>query len=271
MSSNNNIFTFKGQVKVANIQNAFNELIARINNIVDVYNETDTFLEEQDYSKGGDSLGAAGYTLTVGGIKQVLQAYAGTLIGCRAFRIDPTHVIVTDGVYFKTNKVIRINSQILTGEGTAIYIDNSTDEIGLTTEGDEVSSGQTVITYLSTTGTDTYLNCHRGVQLEGLKDYSITIKDREIGGGIEGDDPSRHRFQGGGVTWANASGGGELNFMGEDVLSYAWSGGEHRRHAWVNSAKFFFIPKGCPTPLWVGNDWRLDRPQYTMVLNKGSS
>ena len=78
---------FRGQVKVSDVQNAFDEIVNRINSKVDVYN---SFFDLQDYdlTKGSPLLGASGYTLSVGGLKSVLNSYANTVIGCRTWKID---------------------------------------------------------------------------------------------------------------------------------------------------------------------------------------
>lgn len=105
---------FRGQVKVSDVQNAFDEIVNRINSKVDVYN---SFFDLQDYdlTKGSPLLGASGYTLSVGGLKSVLNSYANTVIGCRTFRIDDETLLVSDGFCITPDKVYRINSQIMGG------------------------------------------------------------------------------------------------------------------------------------------------------------
>lgn len=105
---------FRGQVKVSDVQNAFDEIVNRINSKVDVYN---SFFDLQDYdlTKGSPLLGASGYTLSVGGLKSVLNSYANTVIGCRTFRIDDETLLVSDGFCITPDRVYRINSQIMGG------------------------------------------------------------------------------------------------------------------------------------------------------------
>ena len=105
---------FRGQVKVSDVQNAFDEIVNRINSQVDVYN---SFFDLQDYdlTKSSPLLGASGYTLSVGGLKSVLSSYANTVIGCRTFRIDDEKLLVSDGFCITPDKVYRINSQIMGG------------------------------------------------------------------------------------------------------------------------------------------------------------
>ena len=179
LNINTNVFTFKGQVKVAAVQAAFDALIGRINSIIDIYNTTDEFLQDQDYSLGGETLGAAGYTLTIGGIKQVLAAYNGAVFGCRAFRLSEGRVFITDGMIFTAARPIRIHSQIITeGAGGVLYYDPEEDVVKRTTTGDTIPEGGIFVTFLSTSSSDIYMNCFRGIQLEGLEGFNIQIKDK---------------------------------------------------------------------------------------------
>lgn len=105
---------FRGQVKVSDVQNAFDEIVNRINSQVDVYN---SFFKLQDYdlTKSSPLLGASGYTLSVGGLKSVLSSYANTVIGCRTFRLDDEKLLVSDGFCITPDRVYRINAQIMGG------------------------------------------------------------------------------------------------------------------------------------------------------------
>ena len=105
---------FRGQVKVSDVQNAFDEIVNRINSQVDVYN---SFFDLQDYdlTKSSPLLGASGYTLSVGGLKSVLSSYANTVIGCRTFRVDDETLLVSDGFCITPDRVYRINTQIMGG------------------------------------------------------------------------------------------------------------------------------------------------------------
>lgn len=270
------IFNFKGQVKVADVQAAFDELIERINNIVDTYNTTDAFLQDQDYSTGGDSLGAAGYTLTIGGIKQVMAAYNGTLIGCRIFRLSNNTIVTTDGVYITSSRIINIPSQILTGTGSVVCINLTTGEVVRGSDGDNPPEGTVPICYLTQTGTDTYMNVHRGVQLEELKGYKITIPNRDMSFYIEGDDTSSHRFQGAGVYTVNEGRpfGGFYWFEPGLPTNLAegnapGGGGWYRQHCSALPFNPLFIPKGCGTPIWSWDGRNPSRTNYTCKLQRG--
>lgn len=113
---------FKGLVKISDVQNAFDELVGDINNMIDAYNASAKVLDI-DYTKGSAELGASGYTLSVGGLKRVIQTYQGCSVGCKAFKIDGNHCKVTAGFVFADNTVYRANEQDMTGSGNILYFD----------------------------------------------------------------------------------------------------------------------------------------------------
>lgn len=88
---------FRGKVKVSDVQHEFDVLLNRINTlnqrIIDVQNIDGAV----DYSEGSSNLAAAGYTLTVGGLKKALNGLDGAIIGAKAFKTDGTHFKMTNG------------------------------------------------------------------------------------------------------------------------------------------------------------------------------
>lgn len=279
MTNTKDIFTFRGQVKITDVQRAFENLIERLNKMIYDYNTTDTFLQEQDYSVGSEYLGAANYCLTVGGIKQVLRAYNGTLLGCRFFKITDTSGILTDGIYFSEDKPIRISSQVLEGDlapdnhQLSLRLNLSTGNIQLGDDDpDPDEQGCVPVAYLSGYKPQYYKNTYRNVQAEGLDGYSITINNRSLNWDRrDTDDKTRARFQGAGVYFVNASGGGRVTFMGQDELTKAWGGGEYRRHATSCPANFLFVPKGCPSPFWYDGTRRVEMTQYSFNITRPDS
>lgn len=106
---------FMGQVKVADIQSAFDEIVERINRQVDIYNDAAGY-SDIDYTKGSPKLSNVGYTLSIGGLKSVINAYNNTLIGCKAYKLNDTAVLVSSGLYFKNGQIYRINSRVISGQ-----------------------------------------------------------------------------------------------------------------------------------------------------------
>lgn len=113
---------FKGLVKISDVQNAFDEIVNNINDMVDTYNSSAKVLDI-DYTKGSAELGASGYTLSVGGLKRIIQTYQGCSVGCKPFKIDSNHCKVTSGFVFANNTVYRAEEQDMTGSGNVLYYD----------------------------------------------------------------------------------------------------------------------------------------------------
>lgn len=261
---------FKGQVKVSDVQAAFDDYVNKINTIISTYNTTETILENIDLTVGSPTLAASGYTLSIGGIKQVLEAYNGTLFGCRAFKYNSNKVLITDGIYLTTDKPIRIHSQILSGSGNYIMLDTTNETIAV---GNTIVEGYTPIMYLSAVSGDEYLSTYKDMFLEGLDGYYITINKTQMPQEIMSDNTSIDRFNGAGVYWSDSGGADTLTFNNQEVLArgYAYNGGAaYRGHATALPANFLFIPKGVSSPLKFSGTKHMNRTLYKMKLNKKS-
>lgn len=88
---------FHGQVRVADVQEAFDEIVNRINTLQGIYNDADK-KNETDYTLGSSSLAPLGYTLSVGGLKKLLEAYDGVVIGCKPFKVNSNTIKMTAGI-----------------------------------------------------------------------------------------------------------------------------------------------------------------------------
>lgn len=122
---------FAGQVKVADVQEAFDRLTNRINELIDTYNQTEQ-LQHEDFSKGSPILGTNNYTLTLGGLKQVLRDYDGCIVGARAIKVGNNGCKVTPGLLFTKDQVYKIPDTFLakTDKATALYFKPETNEVG---------------------------------------------------------------------------------------------------------------------------------------------
>ena len=102
---------FKGQVKISEVKECLDTLVAGINKQIDLYNTSD-YVQDIDYNIGAPDLAPLNYTLSVGGLKKFLNAYNGCVIGCKAFNIGGQYV-VTDGIMFLQDGCHRIPAQII--------------------------------------------------------------------------------------------------------------------------------------------------------------
>ena len=128
---------FKGVVKVADVQAEFDNLLNAINDKIDTYNSS-LNIEDVDYNNGGPDLAAYGYTLSVGGLKAVLDAYDGAILGANVLRISNNQYIVSEGLYIKDRTVTKLPSRVLSGTGNTVYFNSSNNTYSFTQGGGTV-------------------------------------------------------------------------------------------------------------------------------------
>lgn len=117
--------SFRGQVRVQDIQDEFDSLIESINKLIDVYNQAESSLGNVDFSNGKDQLSPAGFALTIGGLKKIIAAYQGDIWGCQVWK-SANGCIITSGLWFKDDKVVPIPSGRVSGT-LGRYIDYNPD------------------------------------------------------------------------------------------------------------------------------------------------
>lgn len=116
---------FRGQVKISDVQEEFDNITKCINSMVDAYNAS-LSVQDIDYSIAAESLAPSGYCLTVGGLKQLIKAYNGSVIGCKAYKLSDNQVKVTNGLLFYNGKIYRINDRIVaTNNKSILYYDTT--------------------------------------------------------------------------------------------------------------------------------------------------
>lgn len=123
-----NVHEFKGKVTIQDIQNEFNSLVSAINLLVIDINELDQY-KDRDYSEGSENIPSSNYTLTLGALKKILDAYNGCFIGgtCVESPVAPGEIITfpmlrvsnTEGIEQIANTSIQDNDKA----GIDIYYD----------------------------------------------------------------------------------------------------------------------------------------------------
>lgn len=145
---------FKGVVKVAEVQEEFDNLLNTINAKIDTYNSS-LNIEEVDYNNGGAELAPYGYTLSIGGLKKVLDAYDGAILGANVLRISNNQYIVSEGLYIKDRTVTKLPSKVLNGTGNTVYFNPNNNEYSFISGGTAMEEEIPVLTpYIN--GSDTY-------------------------------------------------------------------------------------------------------------------
>lgn len=131
---------FRGQVKVSDIKEEFDSLVNGLNNIITTYNQAIQTTETVDYTKGSTEIAPVGYTLTVGALKKILNAYNGCLLGGQVYKIAEGLFNVTKGLYVTSDRVYKLEQGLLSGTGDILYYDLTNNAY---TFGDKfISSGE---------------------------------------------------------------------------------------------------------------------------------
>lgn len=110
---------FKGQVKISDVQDAFDNLVDRINASIDTYNES-SYVTDINYNDVSEELAPLNYTLSVGGLKKILETYDGCVIGCKVFRIE-NNLNITSGLLIKRDGCIQLPSAVIPAQGKYLF------------------------------------------------------------------------------------------------------------------------------------------------------
>lgn len=114
------VYQFRGQVKIEDVQKAFDDMINLVNRLRKKYEDA-LKTTSYDVSVGGIDLAPNRYTLSVGGLKAALKDMQGATFGCRVFKCNNTYV-VSSGIRIEANNtIIPIPAGVVTG-GTGNYV-----------------------------------------------------------------------------------------------------------------------------------------------------
>lgn len=103
---------FKGQVKIADVKAAFDEIIEKVNTMITDYNNS-SYIQDIDYSVAGYTLAPSGYTLTVGGMKQFMDSCDGSVVGGKPFKVDSSRFKMSIGLLVTKNGIYRLPDSVL--------------------------------------------------------------------------------------------------------------------------------------------------------------
>ena len=148
---------FRGQVKISEVKAEFDYLLTTINNTIDLFNQSEVMSDEIDFSNVSPNIAPPNYTLSVGGLKKILEAYNGAIVGCRVFRIGTDKYYITEGLLITSEiangvskpKVVRIQGGILSGSGSHIYYSPSNKKFYWDATGTSTEASVTVPTWTS--------------------------------------------------------------------------------------------------------------------------
>lgn len=103
---------FKGQVKIADVKAAFDEIVNKVNTMITDYNNS-SYIQDIDYSVAGSTLAPSGYTLTVGGMKQFMNSCDGSVVGSKPFKVNSSKFKMSTGLLVTKNGIYRLPDSVL--------------------------------------------------------------------------------------------------------------------------------------------------------------
>lgn len=239
---------FKGQVEINQVKEALEDIESKINEMIDAYN-TSLQLQDIDYSKGGVGISPSGYTLSIGGLKTMMRACNGLVIGCKALRYSSNSLCMTNGIlitedsfYRLPDKVISVNSK----KGT-VYFNVNTLDYSLTSGSNTVK----ICEYDINTSVRNATEISK-LQSEGFDGYfRVTIPDRypkpvaDYNSGESHNDGTttgpkficaidRQQWEGSGTA--------NMYLFGINVANNRQTG--HRNLNYWTPTNYLFLPKG---------------------------
>lgn len=111
-------FEFRGQVKIEDVQGQFDKLVSDINDMIDTYNDAG-YVDEIDLNDVSDELSPMDYTLSVGGLRKILDAYDGAIIGCKVFPVnDAQNLYITSGLLLTKDGGYKLPTAVLQNDGS---------------------------------------------------------------------------------------------------------------------------------------------------------
>ena len=110
-------FQFKGQVKIEDVSKQLDLLVGGINDMIDTYNDAG-YVTDIDLNDVSSELSPMDYTLSVGGLKKVLDAYEDTVLGCNVFTDSKReNLYISSGLLLTRNGGYGLPSAIIKNEG----------------------------------------------------------------------------------------------------------------------------------------------------------
>lgn len=245
---------FHGQVRIQDVQDAFDDIVTRINNMQDAYNASLDYADI-DYTAGSDKLAAAGYTLSIGGLKTVLEAYDGVIIGARCLKVNDNQVKMTDGLLITMNGGERLPQSVVavSSSSETIYYDRL-NRVYLTTP----NSSTVKVCDINMNRNSNNVRNIKGTQVEDINgDFTINTESRTFSKMASGDPMTPDTSKKGKFVCAidtckyEGQGTASINLFGETVASNRQTG--HRNLNYWTNVNFLYIPKKCSNPYSVSN------------------
>ena len=109
-------YEFRGQVQIEDVKGQFDKLVTDINNMIDVYNDAG-YVDDIDLNDVSDELSPMDYTLSVGGLRKILDAYDGAVIGCKVYPVNEAkNLLITSGLLLTRNGGYKLPTAVLAND-----------------------------------------------------------------------------------------------------------------------------------------------------------
>lgn len=259
----NNQNIFRGQVKIADVEAQFNSLITKINEAIRIFNDAISLTGTIDFNKGSSVLSPKGYSLSIGGLKTILLAYEGSIIGCDVYKVDDNNLFITNGIYFKPNftgmlpDVITLPtghiSNYTIGSKQTLYYSIELGEYkiveGHRQDKDIVINGNTYINICPLNLNRDIKYCDtRNFEVDNVPNFHIYTGDNTIGNYTTNqsiDTSKGAKFEGYVGTAAGRNTSSSAQLFGTRVSHHVRGGGRDST-CWC-SIPYLWIPKGLPS------------------------
>lgn len=117
---------FKGIVEISDVQAEFDNLVNAINSMIKTYNES-AYVQDINYNDVSEELAPLNYTLSVGGLKKILDTYDGCVIGCKVFQLNG-YVAITNGLLITANGGIKLPAAKINTVGDYLFFSPSLNQ-----------------------------------------------------------------------------------------------------------------------------------------------
>ena len=130
---------FRNKVRISEVQEEFDKLCSRIDNLNQIITDVQGFGDDFDYSTGSSQLSPSGYTLTVGGLKTALNGADGKVVGAKAFRLNSNQIKMTTGMLVTKDGAYKLPDSVLTvpNDKRTLYYNTTTKQYQWTGTGTE--------------------------------------------------------------------------------------------------------------------------------------
>lgn len=266
---------FRGQVRISEVKAELDSIVNRINAVVDAYNES-ALIADIDYNNVSGDIAPSGFTLSVGALKKVIEAYNGARTGSFTFKSptteNPDNTAITAGYYINEEGGSKLQGASLTLTDDVRYLcynaDTQTYSFANDTNYDPVTNG-VILTAINPKRYSTKNISTSKFWNGGLSNYKIysqtknvyprtneTINTANAPIFVSGNEVDMDEGKGTAITY----------IFGQEVGNNRQTGHRNKRY-WQNNNKLY-LPKGSNNPISHNDGWRSADKTFGVIVKK---